>query len=1136
MNYLPHIIPSRANRCGCGGAGIWRLAALAIVAGACSLNAADPSRLLWQIGQPDHDDAEFALAPGDFNRFGADGVFFIGESDPKRDWPYVQPGPADAWAGGRQHTFTILFALQRVPQSGECRLQLDLVDTQQYSPPTVRIDVNSQSFERALEPGAGDESIQGQARRGKPQSLSIPFPASLLRAGENDIQITTVRGSWLLYDSVGLTVPAAAELAKSRVRSLLESIQPLPALLEKEGRLFQPIEVVVRHFAGETNGFIGLEGQDAMPVRLTNGLQTLELLTPAVTNDISRSLTLQVGGQTIATRVVPLKPVRKLTVYVLPHSHNDIGYTTFQPEVEKKQMNNLLEGMAAARRTAGYPAGARFVWNMEVMWAVDLFLHRMDEAHRAEFMDAVRQGQVVLNGSYANELTGLCRPEELLQLFRLATEVSRQTGVPIESAMISDVPGYTWGTVTALAQAGIKYFSAAPNFVDRIGTIMRDCQDRPFYWEGPDGKTKVLTWIPFRGYAMSHIYGQMSLKLIGDLSAELDRVQFPYDMVYTRWSGHGDNAAPDPAICDFIRDWNGKYAWPKFIISGTTEAFRAFEERYGGSIPVRRGDWTPYWEDGAASSALETALSRGNSERLVQAEALWAMLDRSRYPAAEAGNAWRNILLYSEHTWGAWCSISAPESKETTGQWAVKKSYTGAADRQSRELLEQSLRSTAAPDAPSSPLDVFNTLSWTRTELVTVPKELSTAGDRVRDQRGRLVPSQRLGSGELVFLAGGVPPFACKRYTISPGAAHSQGRATVQGATLDNGVVRLVVDEKTGGIAQLTAKGLEGNLVDTSESQTLNDYLYLPGDDLKDLQRNGPVTILPGEPGPLVASLIIECDAPGCNKLRRELRVVAGQDYVELMDLVDKARLQATDYNVTKESVNLAFPFNVPDGDLLLDIPLGAMRPEADQIPGACKNWFTVGRWVDISNQRQGITWVTLDAPLVEVGGITATLLNSQTNPEVWRKKVARTQKIYSWAMNNHWHTNYRAYQQGPVLFRFILRPHRQSGPADATRFARGFSRPLLPVRARSGPPRSTPLLQLSSDDVVVETLKPSDDGQAWIVRLFGAAGKEAGVSLSWAAPAPRQLWLSGTGEQPLQKLDGTVTVPAWGLVTLRAQ
>ena len=243
------------------------------------------------------------------------------------------------------------------------------------------------------------------------------------------------------------------------------------------------------------------------------------------------------------------------------------------------------------------------MWNVEVLWAADLFLRRMTEPQRAEFFAAVKKGQVALEGMYLNELTGLCRPEELLRLFRYATQLADRCGVKIESAMISDVPGYTWGTVPAMNQAGIKYFSVAPNYFDRIGTILREWENKPFYWVGPDGKSEVLVWIPFGGYAISHRYKEMSPRLVGDFYEALARQRYPYDIAYVRWAGHGDNAVPDPAICEFVKDWNAKYAWPRFIISSTREAFAAFEQRYGKKLPRVRGDWTPYWEDGAGSSA-----------------------------------------------------------------------------------------------------------------------------------------------------------------------------------------------------------------------------------------------------------------------------------------------------------------------------------------------------------------------------------------------------------------------------------------------------------------------------------------------------------------------------------------------------
>jgi len=291
------------------------------------------------------------------------------------------------------------------------------------------------------------------------------------------------------------------------------------------------------------------------------------------------------------------------------------------------------------------------------------------------------------------------------------------------------------------------------------------------------------------------------------------------------------------------------------------------------------------------------------------------------------------------------------------------------------------------------------------------------------------------------------------------------------------------------------------------------------------------------EKGPLVASLLVESDAPGCFALAREIKLVAGQDYVELSDFVDKQRLVAKDYRSpeAKESVNFAFPFHVPDGQVRIEVPFGVIRPDDDQIPGSCKNWLTVNRWADVANADYGVTWVSLDAPLVQVGGLTANLLNSQTNPKVWRKHIGPTQKLYAWVMNNHWGTNYRAYQEGPTTFRFLLRPHTAYDPASASRLAIGASQPLLAVRAHGAQPPAMPRFQLDSPDVIVTGLKPSDDGHAVIIRLWGAAGRDVKTRVQWSAPVPRKVWLSDTSEAPLSAAGESVAVPAWGVVTLRA-
>jgi alpha-mannosidase len=929
---------------------------------------------------------------------------------------------------------------------------------------------------------------------------------------------------------------------------------PIRGLIENDGKSFQPIRLTLKPSDVGSTAIVRVDGAERFRQAVAPEIHTLDVLAPAVDSERIVNVNVAIGGHASSYRVT-LKPVRKVTIYVLPHSHNDIGYTDLQAAVEEKQIRNLHQGIELARKTAEYPEGARFVWNMEGLWAADMFMRRASDAEKDEFIAAVAKGWVALNGMYANELTGLCRPEELLQPFRYATQLADQCKVPIDSAMISDVPGFTWGTATAMSQAGIRYFSAAPNFFDRIGSIMEQWQDKPFWWLSPSGKEKILVWVPWTGYAMSHVVRQATDRWVTDYQDRLDQVDFPYDISYIRWSGHGDNAEPDPQICEFFKDWNTKYAWPKFAISSTSTAFRAFEEAHGAQLPEFRGDLTPYWEDGAASSARETAINRNTAERLVQAETLFAMAAANGaeipYPSATFSDAWRNVLLYSEHTWGAWNSVSDSENPFVKAQWDTKATFAIRASRQSRELLDRSLGiASNSRLSASRAFDVYNTTSWPRSELAVLPT--MSPLDHVTDSSGHPVPSQRLSANELTIWATDIPPFSSARFRASPQGPHPPDHTvSIDGTVLDNGIIRGRIDPKTGGIAELYRHGDDHNFADTSGTEQINQYLYLAGANLADLQTNALPKITIEANGPLVATLRIESDAPGCNSLVRKVRLCAGADYLELTNIIDKKRAPM---NPTpgkgnwaqrggKESVQFAFPFNVPNGQLRIDIPLAVMRPEIDQLPGACKNWLPVGRWVDVANDHLGITWATLDAPLLEIGEISARMLGSQTKPDIWRKHIEPTQKFYSWVMNNHWGTNYRAYQEGVVTFRYALRPHtlhQQTGfdPAAAARFATALTQPLVAARAATDAAADAPrlpLVRVEPADVLVTTLKPSDDGEAWIIRLFGASGEDRQAKLIWSGAQPESLWLSDLSEKPRTRISGAVPVPAWSLVTLRA-
>jgi len=915
-------------------------------------------------------------------------------------------------------------------------------------------------------------------------------------------------------------------------------------LIRKNEKLWQPIQISVRHAGVDAVVVTTLDGTEIDRRTLGSGQHTFHVLTAPVTEARDGSVTVKLGEST-SSAVVKLQPVRKVLVYVLPHSHHDLGYTDLQADVEEKQMKNITLGMELAYKTANYPEGARFVWNLEVLWGADLFMRRKSQAEKDAFVEAVKKGWVSLNGMYANELTGLCRPEELLQLFRYGTELGTTCGVRVDSAMLSDVPGFTWGTVTAMSQAGIRYLSAAPNFFDRIGSLMLEWQDKPFWAASPSGKEKVLVWIPWTGYAMSHVM-KLSPEWVGQYQDRLDIAGFKYDISHIRWSGHGDNAVPDTELSEFVRDWNEVYEWPRFAISSTSEAFSAFDKRHGTELPEMHGDLTPYWEDGAGSSALETRMNRIAADRLVQAEALGAMFSPTVQRTTAVHEAWRNILLYSEHTWGAWCSVSDSESAFTKKQWDVKREFAVEAEGMSKKLLDEVLQ-TVATGTDSSAIDVHNSTSWSRSELVVLTAAMSASGDHVRAEHGASVPSQRLATGELAFLAHEIPAFGSARFHLSRGKAQTPPKhATFRDGVLDNGIVRAKIDSANGNLVDLRLHGKTDNLVDLSQGNAANEYLFVEGKDVAHVQRSGAATIHVEEPGPLVVSVRIESTAPGCNSLVRRARLLAGADFLELSNIVDKKRAPLNlhpgkggpgdDFaqREGKESVQFAFPFAIPGGTMRIDVPLAVMRPEVDQLPGSCKNWLPVGRWIDVSNAEHGVTWVTLDAPLVEVGGITANMLGSQRDPGLWRKEIAPTQRLYSWVMNNHWGTNYRASQEGPVEFRYALRLHGGYDAAAASRFGIGLSQQLVATVASAGTVRPA-LLKIEPQDVLALAMKASEDGQGKIIRLFGASGEERRATLLWGTPELPQLWLSDLSERRLRRMGSEITVAGWDLVTLRA-
>ena len=1097
---------------------------------------ADSLTTLWQIGTPDDRTTEFALAPGGYTDYRAPAFFVVGVSDPKTDWPYVQPGPVDgAWAPGTPQTFEIVFGLEAGPE-GPARLVLDLADTHSSSPPTLRVEVNRHATEHATPQGAGDASIFGDQAAGREHVITVDVPAGTLVAGENRVAISTIRGSWVLWDALRLETAEAARLAAVAPRTMIRSLRSEPALLRHEGREVQSVVVEVDHIGASVQAELRVDGE-GVGVELRPGRQQLTAYrTPVVERQTAR-VELAVAGRTLGTGTMDLEPVRRWVIHVIPQTHLDIGYTHTQEDVLALQVQQLKDAMEIVDASRGQSSDTLFRWHPEGMWAVDEFMRTATKEEQARFIQYCRDQEIHLDVLYAQAMTGMYTDEELFELMASAKRFEREHGVPIDSAMQTDVPGYSWGLCAALAANGVPYLSLGPNAGHRVGHTYH-WGDRPFYWEAPNGRDKVLFWLAGRGYSLflrsgvAQYHGledNQLLKYMGDVFnylRELEEKGYPYDMVMLRYSIGSDNGPPDPTLAPAIADWNRRYVSPRFVIDSNSNFLKTFEARHGDELPVIRGDFTPYWEDGAASTAKATGTNREACERIAQAQILWAMLRPELALHERFDAAWIKLAMYDEHTWGAWNSISHPDDSFAIQQDEYKQAYAFDGARLTRELL----RDISAPAAGAEAVDVYNTAAWTRGGLVRLTREQSAAGDRVKDDTGRAVPSQRLASGELAFVAADVPAFGARRYTLHAGQAESGGAAKAEGRRLSNGLLRLEVDAQSGAIQSLRRAGVDADWVDTASAEGINSYLYIIGRNANEGRARvaGPAVVVVEDPGPLVATLRIESDAPGCERLIRQVRLVDGMDHVEIVNTTHKLKERRP------EGLYFGFPFNLPGATARVDVPWAVVEVERDQLPGANRNFYCVQRWVDLSNEERGVTWVTVDAPLVQFDPIQ---LAPAWGLQAWRTYIDPAPFLWSWTMNNHWETNYKADQEGELIFRYALRPHTGGYNAvTAQRFGRDVCQPLLAVTVDPATEAREPLFSLSgSEGLVVTQVRPSRDGKATMVRLFNPADAPQKARLAWNRPVGTT-WVSNPMEDRTALAPAELEMGRFEIVTLRVE
>jgi hypothetical protein len=413
---------------------------------------------------------------------------------------------------------------------------------------------------------------------------------------------------------------------------------------------------------------------------------------PAYAPDFTGVDTLQfiVNSADTIYKPVTITPTRHFVFYIIHHSHNDIGYSDIQTKIEQIQNKNIRDAIRWINNNT--TAKEKPIWHIESLWSVENFLRTASAEEEKQFVNDVKKGQIVLSANYANILTGICQPEELNWMLEYAKQLEKKYGIHIHNAMITDIPGITRSGLLAYVNNGVSYLSLGPNYVeslpdhgDRVGGVINQQGDKIFYWKpSPNSSKKLLVWTAGKGYSYFHGISESEKqqsweKRISDYCNKLIEKKYPYDWVQLRYTKNSDNGPVDTMLTSFVENWNQQYVTPQLKIASVDQLFSDFEKKYGNTIPVRTGEISPYWEDGAYSTAVDEMKNRDLAIKTIAIGTFAKKKNEYQPLRREFYLLHRSIIMFDEHTWGSWSSISDPESDFTKEQWRIKEQFLDSA-------------------------------------------------------------------------------------------------------------------------------------------------------------------------------------------------------------------------------------------------------------------------------------------------------------------------------------------------------------------------------------------------------------------------------------------------------------------------
>ncbi|HXN29903.1 MAG TPA: glycoside hydrolase family 38 C-terminal domain-containing protein [Candidatus Acidoferrales bacterium] len=759
-----------------------------------------------------------------------------------------------------------------------------------------------------------------------------------------------------------------------------------------------------------------------------------------------------------------------------------------------------------------------------------------------EIQDRVKQGRwELVGGMWVEPDLNMPGGESLVRQLLIGKRYFREKfGADVRIGWNPDSFGYNWQLPQIYKKSGVDYFVTQK-------MAWNDTNPLPFklfWWQSPDG-SKVLSYFP-HDYAR----GIEPEPLAEDVARARQLDPGLPEMMHL--FGVGDHGGgPTRAMLDAGVRWTDpKMVYPKTFFGNAQGFFSDVEGKLdtahspvwnyktiaGGSaqLPAPASGMVslPTWNDELyfeyhrgvfTSQAAHKRNMRESEEWMLDAEkySSLAWLFGLAYPAEALNEAWKKVLFNQFHDLAAGSGIGVIY-QEAQRDYDMVRFTTGEAS--SAALAQIAARVDTLSPVRSRPVLVFNPLAWERQDLVEFSVQMPQSvkdGVSVLDGEHHWLPVQVISSDaatntvHLLVEPRAVPALGYALLRVVPGRRDGPGDLSAHDFTLENSMLRVVVDPKNGCITSLYDKraqfetiatgGCGNELIAFEDKPKDYDAWNIDADFEKSFTRLDMVdSVQLVERGPLRTTLRVTRTWQH-SKFVQDITLYAGLDRVDVVNDFD--------WHETHVLLKAAFPLAASSEHATYEIPYGSIeRPTTrNNSWEAAKFEVPALRWADLGDAAHGFSLINDSKYGYDAKGnvLRISLLRSPTWPDA---DSDRGQQHFAYALYPHagdWKqalTVRRGYEFNAHLRALPVSPHLGAWGAELS-FAR-----------------------VEQDNVVLTAVKKAEDGDALLFRFYEWAGKNGEVQLAVPAGAASAT-LTNLMEQaegaPLEiSRDGKVRVP----------